>query len=82
MAAGDLNGDGKAEIVAAEGTNNAVSIYRNTSTSLITFATAINIGVSAEASAAYVADLNDDGRPEVIVDTKRLYRHLTQHYRQ
>ena len=70
LASGDLNGDGKPELIAAEGTNNAVSIYRNTSTVAILFATGINIGVSAEASAAFVADLNDDGRPEVIVDTK------------
>lgn len=70
LASGDLNGDGKPELIAAEGPNNAVTIYRNTSTVAILFATGITIGVSAEASAAFVADLNDDGRPEVIVDTK------------
>jgi len=70
LAAGDLNGDGKPELISAGGTNNIVTVYQNTSSVAITFATGITTGVSAESTAAFVADLNDDGRPEVVVDTK------------
>lgn len=72
VTAGDLNGDGKAELIAADGENNSVSVYRNTSTpgSISFVTTATGAVVSAIATNVYVADLNEDGRPEIIADTK------------
>lgn len=72
VTAGDLNGDGKPELITADGSANSISVYRNTSTpgniSFIT--TAIGALISAEATNAYIVDLNDDGRPEIIADSK------------
>lgn len=71
LVAGDLNGDGKPELVSAGGSNNVINIYRNTSvTGTISFATSMNIGVSAEAMNVYIADMNADGLPDIIVDTR------------
>lgn len=72
LTAGDLNGDGKPELIAADGSGNSISIYRNTSVagSISFITTATGAYVSAEATNAYITDLNDDGRPDIVADTK------------
>ncbi|HEY0771587.1 MAG TPA: FG-GAP-like repeat-containing protein, partial [Sphingobacteriaceae bacterium] len=79
---GDLNGDGKPEIVTARGSDprNSIIIFRNTSPggtgSAITLATPSGAGanptilfldVSHAATRMRIRDLNKDGKPEIIV---------------
>jgi gliding motility-associated-like protein len=73
---GDLNGDGKPEIVASRsdggfgGNRNAIFVLPNTSTSgSITFGTAIPLLLANGEHARYVSirDLNLDGKPEIVV---------------
>lgn len=79
---GDLNGDGKPELVASRGSDprNSVIIFRNTSPggvgSAITFAaptgaganpTILFLDVSHAATRMALRDLNKDGKPEIIV---------------
>lgn len=72
LACGDLNGDGKPELVASRGggTRNEVFIYRNTSSvGTISFAAVTKLFLDAGhfAFRMVIRDLNQDGNPEVIV---------------
>jgi TM2 domain-containing membrane protein YozV len=68
VTAGDLDGDGKPEIVVSNFYSQTISIFRNTSTSgNISFAAPISYAAGNYATAASIADLNGDGKPEIIV---------------
>lgn len=72
LACGDLDGDGKPDIVASRGgaTRNEVFVLRNTSTvGSITFSAApkLLLDVGHLAFRLAIRDLNLDGKPEVIV---------------
>ena len=72
LACGDLNGDGKPEIVATRGGNSSgsnVYIFPNTSAGTISFGTPISLTLTPGDFGKEVAirDLNGDGRPEIIV---------------
>lgn len=79
---GDLNGDGKPELVASRGSDprNSIIIFRNTTTggagSAITFAapsgaganpTILFLDVNHSATRMALRDLNKDGKPEIVV---------------
>ena len=72
LACGDLNGDGKPDLIASRGgsTRNEIFVLRNTSTvGSITFAplTTLFMDVGHLAFRLAIRDLNLDGKPEIIV---------------
>jgi gliding motility-associated-like protein len=71
VACGDLNGDGKPDVIASRGgsTANSIFIFRNTSTTTPNFATAVELFLEAGNIARQISinDLNGDGKPEIIV---------------
>lgn len=71
LACGDLNGDGKPDLIASRGgaTRNEIFVLRNTSTAgSITFAPLTKLFLDAGHSAfrLSIRDLNMDGKPEII----------------
>jgi gliding motility-associated-like protein len=72
---GDLNGDGKADLVVSRGSDprNSIHIFRNTGPggvgSAISFATqtALFLDVNHAATRIVIRDLNRDGKPDLIV---------------
>ena len=68
---GDLNGDGKPELIATRGgaTKNTVYVLPNTSTATISFGSVIPLFLDGVDFARFVKvrDLNNDGKPEIIV---------------
>ena len=68
VAAGDIDGDGKPEIVVSNYYTQNISIFLNTSTpGNISMAPAINFPSGNYVLGASIADLNGDGKPEVIL---------------
>lgn len=65
---GDINGDGKPDIVTLDGTTQTVSVLENTSTAgSISFAAKVDFAVNAQINCLEVGDLNADGLPEIVV---------------
>jgi len=66
--AGDLDGDGKPELVVSNLYTLTISILLNTSTpGNISFAAPVSYPAGNYASVAAIADLNGDGKPEIAV---------------
>lgn len=72
VAVGDLNHDGKADIVVSNRTGNSVSFYLNTtgdSAAALTFGPIRNLATGAEPVSVALGDLNRDGRDDIVVST-------------
>jgi FG-GAP-like repeat/IPT/TIG domain/FG-GAP repeat len=68
VTAGDLDGDGKPEIVVSNYYTSNLSVFLNTSTpGSISMAPAVNYPTGSYTLSAVIADLNGDGKPEIIV---------------
>jgi hypothetical protein len=71
VAIGDLNGDGKADIVAAtydtNGNNGAVDIFFQNPATPGAFLTPVSYPAGAQPQAVRIADVNGDGLPDIIV---------------
>jgi len=79
LAYGDMDGDGKADIVVVNSGDSNISVFRNTSTpGNITFDAAVNFGKAANPSEIVLDDFDHDGKLDMAVmcqpqDTTRGY---------
>ena len=65
---GDIDGDGKSDMLVVNNNDSTISVYRNTgSAGVVSFAPRINYPARSDPFNATIADLNGDGKPEVIV---------------
>ena len=86
VAAGDMDGDGKPEIVVANHGANTVSVLRNTANAGIinatSFANSIEFGTGAEPFSVTIGDADGDGKPDILTpnassSTVTVLRNLT-----
>lgn len=68
VATGDLNGDGRPDLVVANDNSNTVAIFINTTTGgVVSFSGPTLLIVGTDVQNVAIADLNHDGRPELVV---------------
>jgi trimeric autotransporter adhesin len=86
IAMGDVDGDGKPDMVVVNHISNAVSVYRNTATSgSITsgsFATKVDFAAGNNPISIAICDIDMDGKPELVVsnwldNTISIYRNIS-----
>jgi FG-GAP-like repeat/IPT/TIG domain/FG-GAP repeat len=69
VAIGDIDGDGKPDLVVANNTDNTLSVLLNTSTvGTISFATQVTVNSGSSAYDLVIADFDGDGKPDIAVD--------------
>ena len=68
---GDVDGDGKQDIIATNYNGNNLSIYRNISSSgtlaATSFSTAVNLNTGAQPNYVALSDMDFDGKPDMVV---------------
>jgi hypothetical protein len=67
IAAADLNGDGKIDIVVTDLVDNTISVYKNNSTpNSLLFDNRLTFGTGSGPRRVVIADMNNDGKPDVV----------------
>jgi 6-phosphogluconolactonase (cycloisomerase 2 family) len=67
VAVGDMDGDGKPDLVVSNGSD-TISVFRNTSTSgSIAFASKVDFATGASPYGVAIGDIDGDGKPDVVV---------------
>lgn len=70
VSVGDIDGDGKLDVVVSNLSNNTVSVFKNTSTTgSISFATKVDFSTATQPAAISITDLDKDGKPDLVVNT-------------
>jgi phosphodiesterase/alkaline phosphatase D-like protein len=71
VAFGDIDGDGKLDLMTANSSSKTVSVFRNLSTSgsitSSSFASKVDLNVDADAVEVVVRDFDGDGKPDIAV---------------
>lgn len=68
VASGDLDGDGKPELLISYDTPGTVDIYRNTSVAgILSFAPKVNFAAGSGSYGMAIEDVDGDGKPELLV---------------
>ncbi len=70
IAVGDLDGDGKPDLVVVDGAGGVISFFRNTSTpGSISFAQRVDLNPGSIPASISIADLDQDGKPDLVLAT-------------
>ncbi len=80
---GDLDSDGKPDLVATNYSEQTISVFRNTSTAgTISFATKVDYALGYMSERASINDLDGDGKPDLVIaclssNVVSIYRNIT-----
>ncbi len=68
LAIGDMDSDGKPDLVVVNASPTRVSVFLNTCTvGSVNFATMVDFGIDSSPSSVAIGDLNEDGKPDLAV---------------
>jgi hypothetical protein len=71
VAVGDIDGDGKPDMIVANNGSDTISFYKNTSSAgIISFAPKIDFKAGTNPYSIAIRDLDNDGKPDIAVTTQ------------